>query len=118
MRIAFGPRPKHIPQAVQSTVQPATDGADFPSPASFATAESIATEPSASNVQSLTSTTPRQTRLRRWVEHLYRNPNAEAESVDERRARLLEELTQAVADAPDDMPIREVISKLNRHADD
>jgi hypothetical protein len=36
----------------------------------------------------------------------------------ERRVRLLEELNRAVAEAPDDIPIRDIVARLNHHADD
>lgn len=57
-------------------------------------------------------------RLRDWIQRLQTEPQAEAVAAEERRARLLEELSQAVADAPDDLPIGEVVRRLNRHADD
>lgn len=38
--------------------------------------------------------------------------------MEERRQLLLDELNRAVAEAPDDMPIREVVERLNRHRDD
>lgn len=100
-----------------SVLQSSTDSATLPAPKSFVPAENSAQEVATPNTQHPTPNTSRS-RLRRFVEHLYRNPEAEAEAVDERRARLLEELTQAVAEAPEDMPIRDVIAKLNRHDDD
>jgi hypothetical protein len=57
-------------------------------------------------------------RLRSWIDTLHRNPEAEEEAAEERRQRLLDELSRAVADAPDDVPIRDVIRGLNRHHDD
>lgn len=59
-----------------------------------------------------------EARVRDWITALGRDPDAEARAMDERRARLLEELNRAVAEAPDDMPIRDVIAQLNRHSDD
>ena len=57
---------------------------------------------------------PRMTRqLREWLRVLYHDPTAEERAAAERRARLLEELNRAVADAPDDMPLRDVIARIN-----
>jgi hypothetical protein len=57
-------------------------------------------------------------RLQTWIAHLHHDPSAEERSAEERRALLLRELNQTVADAPDDVPIRYVIERLNRHWDD
>ena len=57
-------------------------------------------------------------RVREWIRTLYRDPNAEERGMEERRQRLLEEINHAVADAPDDMPIKNIIERLNRHHDD
>ena len=35
-----------------------------------------------------------------------------------RRERLLEDLNRAVAEAPDDVPIKSIIERLNHHRDD
>ena len=51
--------------------------------------------------------------LRDWIRVLHHDPTAEERAVSERRARLLDELNRAVADAPDDMPLRDVIAGLN-----
>ncbi len=52
-------------------------------------------------------------RLREWLRVLQHDPTAEERAAAERRARLLDELNRAVADAPDDMPLREVIARIN-----
>ncbi|MBC8135849.1 MAG: hypothetical protein H8F28_08200 [Fibrella sp.] len=54
---------------------------------------------------------PRQ--LRDWLRVLHHDPTAEERATDERRARLLDELNRAVSDAPDDMPLRDVIARVN-----
>ncbi len=54
---------------------------------------------------------PRQ--LRDWLRVLHHDPTAEERAASERRARLLDELNRAVSDAPDDMPLRDVISRVN-----
>ena len=54
---------------------------------------------------------PRQ--LRDWLRVLHHDPTAEERAAHERRARLLDELNRAVSDAPDDMPLRDVISRIN-----
>lgn len=54
---------------------------------------------------------PRQ--LREWLRVLHHDPTAEERAADERRARLLDELNRAVSDAPDDMPLRDVIARVN-----
>lgn len=54
---------------------------------------------------------PRQ--LRDWLRVLHHDPTAEERAASERRARLLDELNHAVADAPDDMPLRDVIARVN-----
>jgi hypothetical protein len=57
---------------------------------------------------------PRMSRqLRDWLRVLHHDPTAEERAADERRARLLDELNRAVSDAPDDMPLRDVISRVN-----
>lgn len=57
---------------------------------------------------------PRMSRqLRDWLRVLHHDPTAEERAAEERRARLLDELNHAVADAPDDMPLRDVISRIN-----
>jgi hypothetical protein len=35
-----------------------------------------------------------------------------------RRQQLLDDLNRAVAEAPDDMPIKSIVERLNRHRDD
>ena len=65
--------------------------------------------------------TPRramQERVRDWLRLLHRDPTAEQRAIEERRALLLEELNRAVAAEPDDVPIRQIIDRLNHHADD
>lgn len=52
-------------------------------------------------------------KLREWLNILHHDPTAEERAAEERRARLLDELNRAVADAPDDMPLRDVISRVN-----
>lgn len=59
-----------------------------------------------------------QIRVRNWIQTLHRDPTAEERAMQERRARLLEELNRAVAETPDDIPIRDVIARLNHHIDD
>ena len=57
---------------------------------------------------------PRMSRqLREWLRVLHHDPTAEERVAAERRARLLDELNHAVADAPDDMPLRDVIARIN-----
>lgn len=57
---------------------------------------------------------PRMSRqLRDWLRVLHHDPTAEERASDERRARLLDELNRAVSDAPDDMPLRDVIARVN-----
>ncbi len=59
-----------------------------------------------------------QTSVRNWMRTLHRDPTEEERAMQERRARLLEELNRAVAETPDDVPIRDVIARLNSHGDD
>jgi hypothetical protein len=59
-----------------------------------------------------------QSKVRNWIRTLHRDPTAEDRAMEERRARLLEELNRAVAETPDDVPIRDVIARLNSHGDD
>ena len=59
-----------------------------------------------------------QSRVRDWIRALHRDPSAEEGAMEERRARLLEELNRAVAEESDDVPIRQIIHRLNHHADD
>lgn len=61
---------------------------------------------------------PIRGRLREWIRTIQRNPDAEAAAAEERRARLLEELNRAVADAPEDVPIKDIVARLNRHNGD
>ncbi|MBC8142279.1 MAG: hypothetical protein H7Y38_12645 [Armatimonadetes bacterium] len=57
---------------------------------------------------------PRMPRkLREWLRVLHHDPSAEERAASERRARLLDELNRAVADAPDDLPLRDVIARIN-----
>ncbi len=57
-------------------------------------------------------------RLREWFKHLHHDPTAEERAMEERRQRLLEDLNRAVAEAPDDVPIKNIIERLNHHRDD
>jgi len=65
-------------------------------------------------------------RIRAWLtpktdttpELRARDLAADEAALEERRQRLLAELAHAVADAPDDVPIQEVIRRLNHHDDD
>ena len=57
-------------------------------------------------------------RIRQWIKTLYRDPTAEERAMQTRRERLLEELNRAVAEAPDDVPIKSIIERLNQHRDD
>lgn len=59
-----------------------------------------------------------QKRVRQWIQTLHRDPSAEARAANERRARLLVQINQAVAEAPDDIPIKDLVARLNRHSDD
>jgi len=59
-----------------------------------------------------------QSRVRDWIRALHRDPSAEERAMEERRARLLEELNRAVAEESDDVPIRQIIHHLNHHPDD
>ncbi len=79
----------------------------------------------AASVQAETAATPRrpapfgiQKRVKEWIRVLHRDPTEEARANDERRARLLDEINRAVADAPDDIPIKDLVAQLNRHNDD
>ena len=54
-------------------------------------------------------------RLRHWIEYLHGDPDAEEKAMEERRRRLLDSLTREVAEAPDDMPISQVVRRLNDH---
>ena len=56
--------------------------------------------------------------IRQWIKTLYRDPTVEEQSMQARRERLLEELNRAVAEAPDDVPIKSIIERLNHHRDD
>ena len=80
-------------------------------------AESLAEESSPD-----ASTAPQKSHVRArvaaWIDTLQRDPSAEERVAAERRALLLEELNRTVADAPDDVPIKYVIERLNRHWDD
>ena len=63
--------------------------------------------------------TPRMSnRVRQWIRTLHRDPSAEDRAMRERRQRLLDALNRAVAEAPDDVPIKNIIERLNRHRDD
>ena len=57
-------------------------------------------------------------RVREWIQILHRDPSAEERAANERRARLLAEINQAVSDAPDDIPIKDLVARLNRHHED
>ena len=52
-------------------------------------------------------------KLQDWIRTVLRDPSAEERAITERRARLLDELNRAVSDAPDDMPLRDVIERIN-----
>ena len=56
-----------------------------------------------------------QKRVREWIQTLHRDPSAEERAASERRARLLVQINQAVAEAPDDIPIKDLVARLNRH---
>ena len=56
-----------------------------------------------------------QKRVREWIQVLHRDPSAEERAARERRARLLVQINQAVAEAPDDIPIKDLVARLNRH---
>jgi hypothetical protein len=57
-------------------------------------------------------------RLTGWIKRLHHDPTAEERAASEHREQLLRDLATAVADAPDDVPIKNVIERLNRHRDD
>jgi spore coat polysaccharide biosynthesis protein SpsF (cytidylyltransferase family) len=57
-------------------------------------------------------------RLRRWLRALQRNPSLEEKTMRVRRQQLLDDLYRAVAGAPDDVPIKSIVERLNRHRDD
>ncbi len=57
-------------------------------------------------------------RLRRWLRALQRNPSLEEKTMRARRQQLLDDLNRAVAEAPDDVPIKSIVERLNRHRDD
>lgn len=59
-----------------------------------------------------------RSKVRIWIQTLHHDPTAEERAMQERRARLLEDLNRAVAETPDDVPIRDVIARLNSHTDD
>lgn len=59
-----------------------------------------------------------QKRVRTWIQTLHRDPSAEERAAMERRARLLVEINRTVAEAPDDIPIKDLVARLNRHHDD
>jgi hypothetical protein len=80
-----------------------------PTPEEVAEAVAAVTEPIAKPIRG---------RVREWIRTLHRDPSAEEIAAEERRARLLEELNRAVADAPDDVPIRDIVARLNHHIDD
>ena len=61
---------------------------------------------------------PVRARLEAWIAAIHRDPAIEERSVAERKARLLAELNQAVSEAPDDMPIKDIIARLNHHHED
>ena len=56
-----------------------------------------------------------QKRVREWIQVLHRDPSAEERAASERRAHLLVQINQAVAEAPDDIPIKDLVARLNRH---
>ena len=72
----------------------------------------------ASRVDDATEKLSARDRIRQWIKTLYRDPTAEERAMQERRERLLDELNRAVADAPDDVPIKNIIERLNHHRDD
>ena len=57
-------------------------------------------------------------RLGEWIKRLQHDPTAEERAAFEHREQLLRDLARAVSDAPDDVPIKNVIGGLNRHHDD
>ena len=57
-------------------------------------------------------------RLRRWLRALQRDPSLEEKTMRARREQLLNDLNRAVAEAPDDVPIKNIVERLNRHRDD
>ena len=61
---------------------------------------------------------PARARVAAWIDVLQRDPTAEERAAAERRTSLLTELNRTIADAPDDIPIKYVIDRLNRHWDD
>lgn len=59
-----------------------------------------------------------RSRLRQWMRALYHDPTSEERAMEERRQSLLDELNRAVREAPDDVPIRNLIERLNQHRGD
>ena len=57
-------------------------------------------------------------RLRWWLRALQRDPSLEEKTMRVRRQQLLDDLNRAVAEAPDDVPIKSIVERLNRHRDD
>ena len=61
---------------------------------------------------------PARDRIRQWLRALHHDPSAEDRAMEARRQQLLDDLNRAVAEAPDDVPIRSIIERLNHHRDD
>lgn len=57
-------------------------------------------------------------RIRQWIKTLHHDPSADERAMQERRQRLLDELDRAVREAPDDVPIKSIIERLNHRDDD
>ena len=60
----------------------------------------------------------RRARIRGWITTRYGDADAEARAIEERHQRLLDGLAREVAEAPDDVPIKDLIERLNRHRGD
>ncbi len=94
-----------------------TSPANAASPPAYASPAEDAVPPDLSS-RNTSEAPPMRRRVREWIRALYRDPSAEKRAIEERRIRLLNEINQAVADAPDDVPIKRLIEQLNRHNDD
>ena len=103
------------------TASPPANTADFTDAAPQAAPDNDA-PPLVADEVSPSPPTPRrfaiQKRVRAWIQTLHRDPSAEERAAMERRARLLVEINRTVAEAPDDIPIKDLVARLNRHHDD
>lgn len=61
---------------------------------------------------------PMSRRLREWLRAIHHDPGAEERAAEERRGRLLAELSDATANSSDDIPLFETMGRLNHHYED